>query len=284
MIPIVDTHQHLWDLDKFDLPWLSGGGPLAKSHLMEEYLEAAQGLNIVRTIYMEVDVDPSQRAAEAEYVLDLCGRDDNPMVGAVVGGDPSDAGFEAYARRFAANPHVKGFRQVLHGAQPRGYCLRPEFVQGVQLLGELGMCFDLCMRPTELTDGAELADRCPQTRFVLDHCGNPDVKSSDLSQWTRHMIEIARRNNVVCKISGIVASAPPGWTAKDLAPIIRLTARVFSPDRIMFASDWPVCTLAATLRQWVEALQTIVADWPESDRQKLFHDNAVRFYGLEAPV
>ncbi len=117
--------------------------------------------------------------------------------------------------------------------------------------------------------------------IVLDHCDNPNVQAPDRSQWQRDIADLAQRENVVCKISGIVASAKPGaWTPDGLAPIVRHCAYVFGKDRIIFASDWPVCTMTATLRQWIEALQQIVSDWSETDRRKLFHDNAVRFYNL----
>src|SRR5258708_4306653 len=130
MIPILDTHQHLWDLRAFRLPWLEGGGPLAANFLMSDYLQASAGLNVVRTIYMEVDVDPAQHVAEAEAVIALCGRDDNPMVAAVIGGRPGSAGFADYIQRFRGDPYVKGVRQVLHGAQtPAGACLQPDFVR-----------------------------------------------------------------------------------------------------------------------------------------------------------
>src|SRR5690242_19048667 len=81
MVPIIDPHQHLWDLDRFHLPWLDGGGPLSKSHLMSDYLRESEGLNVVKTVYMEVDVEEKQLSAEADYVMDLCRRDDNPMAG-----------------------------------------------------------------------------------------------------------------------------------------------------------------------------------------------------------
>lgn len=281
-IPIIDTHQHLWDLTRFRLPWLDGGGPLATSHTMEDYLRAADGLNIVQTVYMEVDVTPEQHVAEAEYVLDLCRRDDNPMAGAVIGGRPGGEDFAAYIARFAGNPAIKGVRQVLHGGgTPPGACLSEAFVRGVRLLGEASLRFDLCLRPGELLDGARLADLCPETRFVLDHCGNPDVQARDLSAWRRDIEAVAQRPNVVCKISGIVASAKPdGWTADDLAPIVHHVADAFGRERIFFGGDWPVCTKTATLREWIEALQAIVAHWSEADRRRLFHDNAAAFYEL----
>jgi L-fuconolactonase len=283
MLPIVDTHQHLWDLGKFRLPWIRKGEPLDRNYVMADYLRATAGLNVVKTIYMEVAVDPAQHDAEAEYVLDLCKRGDNPMTGAVIGGRPGADGFKDYIAKYRGNAHIKGVRQVLHEAgTPPGTCLQDTFVKHIRLLGELGLSFDLCMRPEELTDAAKLVDACPDTRFILDHCGNGRVQDKDRTQWQRDMAAIAQRKNLVCKISGIVASAKPGqWTADDLAPLVRHTAEVFGHDRILFAGDWPVCTRAATFQQWVEALQSIVAGWSEPDQKKLFHDNAVRVYGLK---
>jgi predicted TIM-barrel fold metal-dependent hydrolase len=143
------------------------------------------------------------------------------------------------------------------------------------------MSFDICVRPEELLDAAKLIDACRETHFILDHCGNANVQTKDRSQWERDIAAVAQRKQVICKISGIVASAKPGvWTADDLAPIVNYSLDVFGPDRVMFGGDWPVCTLAATYKQWVEALKTIVHDRSEQDQRKLFHDNAVRFYGL----
>jgi predicted TIM-barrel fold metal-dependent hydrolase len=281
-VPIVDTHQHLWNLKKFRLPWIQKGSTLDRNFLMSDYLKATEGLNVVKTVYMEVDVDPAQQTAEAEYVLDLCRRADNPMAAAVISGRPASDEFAMYIRRFKDSAYIKGVRQVLHGAgTPPGYCLDKNFIRGVHLLGELGMSYDLCLRPGELLDGAKLVDACPGTRFILDHCGNADVQAKDRSQWEKDMAAVARRKNVVCKVSGIVASArPEKWTADDLAPFIRHTLGAFGPDRVMFGGDWPVCTRAATYKQWVEALKAIVRDRGAAEQRKLFHDNAVAFYGL----
>lgn len=283
MTPIVDTHHHLWDLSRFHLPWLGDSGPLARSFVMEDYLAATQGLNVVKTVYMEVDVEPSQQVAEAEYVIELCRRDDNPMVAAVISGRPASEAFEPYIRRLANSPYIKGVRQVLHTTStPPGYCLAPEFVRGIRLLGALGLSFDLCMRSAELADGEKLVAACLETQFILDHCGNANVQAADRTQWQRNIASLAKHENVVCKISGIVASAKPGaWSADELAPIIHHCVEEFGHDRVMFGGDWPVCTLTATYRQWVEALQQVVADWSEENRRKLFYDNAVRVYRLE---
>ena len=282
MLPIVDTHQHLWDLSKFRLPWLKGGDVFNKSHVMSDYLKATAGLNVVQTVYMEVDVAPEQQTEEAEYVIGLCERADTPMAAAVIGGRPASDAFPKYIGQFKDSAYIKGVRQVLHGdSTPPGYCLDDRFIKGVRLLGGLGKRFDLCMRARELTDAAKLIDACPDTRFILDHCGNADVRAKDRSAWRKDIAEVAKRKNVVCKVSGIVATAEPGkWTADDLAPIINHTMDVFGPERVMFGGDWPVCTKAATYKQWVAALKEIVADRTEEAQKKLFRDNAVRFYGL----
>ncbi|HEY7309977.1 MAG TPA: amidohydrolase family protein [Gemmataceae bacterium] len=291
VFPVIDTHQHLWDLSKFRLPWTKNEPKLAKDHLMADYLTATADLGkigdhparMVKTVYMEVDVDPVQQTAEAEYVLDLCARADNPMVAAVVSGRPNSDGFAKYLDPFKNSACIKGIRQVLHGpSTPAGYCLDKKFVRGIRLLGERGLSFDLCVRPGELLDAAKLIDQCPDTRFILDHCGNGDVQAKDRSRWEKDMAAVAQRKNVVCKVSGIVVTAKPErWTAEDLAPIVKHTLEAFGPDRVMFGGDWPVCTKTATFRQWFQALASIVAGRGAEEQRKLFHDNAVRVYRLE---
>jgi len=293
-IPIIDTHQHLWDIHKFKLAWLSTAPELARNFVTRDYLDAVKGLPVVKAVYMEVDVDPSQQVAEAEHLIELSRTPANLTVGAVISGRPSSDGFAAYIGRYRDNPVIKGVRQVLHVPETKpGTCVQAGYIRGVRLLGELGKSFDLCMRPEELGDAVKLADACPDTRLILDHCGNADPqvfgksiapKSGDKprhdpDQWRRDIVALAGKKNVICKISGIIASATKGhWTSADLAPIINHCLDAFGPDRVVFGSDWPVCTLVASYREWVVALREIVSQRPEADQRKLFHDNAARLY------
>ena len=281
-LPIIDTHQHLWDLTKFNLPWTAGAASLNRSFVMKDYLEATRGAGVVKAIYMEVDVVPEQQVKEAEYVLGLCHTSDNPTVAAVISGRPGLPGFRDYITRYKTAPEIRGIRQVLHGpSTPRGYCLEPTFVKDIQFLGEIGKSFDLCMRSPELKDGARLVDQCPGTRFILDHCGNPNVQATDLSEWKWDLADLAKRQNVIGKVSGILASAKPyAWSVGDLAPIVNHVLDSFGPDRVIFAGDWPVCTLGGTFVQWVDAVKEITKNRSEADRRRLFHDNAARFYGV----
>jgi L-fuconolactonase len=288
-MPIVDAHQHLWDLSKFKLRWLSP--PLDRSFTTKDYLEATQGLGVVKAVYMEVAVPPEQRLEEAQYVIDLCQQPGSVTCGAVIAGSPAEEGFEQYITRFKRSAYVKGVRGGFSSAQQMS---DKKVIQNSRLLGDLGMRFDLNVSPQSLAEAAQLVSECPDTRFVLDHCGNADPVAffppgrtaprspqHSAEQWKRDIGKLAAKTNVICKISGIVSrvSGTP-LTAEDLARIINHCLDAFGPDRVVFAGDWPVCLRGMSLRSWVNLLKAVVANRPEKDQRKLLHDNAVKFYDL----
>ena len=300
MIPIVDTHQHLWDLNVLSLPWLDDAPTLASDHVMSTYATAAEGFEVEKTVYMEVNVSVDQIETERDYVLGLCDADDNPMVGATLRGRPGTEGFADWVKSFATDSRAKGFRQIIHPpAFASDYCLQDGFVADIRLLGDLGKHFDICIRPGDLGAALKLAQTCPDTQFVLDHCGNahPEIVNGSLSsdaydrsdvywhnadQWKRDMAAIGRQENVVCKISGVIARLPEGKDAAEcLADTVNCCLDSFGADRVVFGSDWPVCTLGATYQIWVGALNEIIAGRSEEERWKLMCDNAVRIYGLD---
>lgn len=293
-LPIIDTHQHLWDLKKIVLPWLRPGGPLTRDYVTKDYLEAVAGLNYVKVVYMEVNTAPTHFVAEADDVLELTKDPNNLVAAAVIGGRPAEPGFRQYVARYCDDRRITGVRQILHNDQtPRGFCLSSAFISGVQVLGEMGKTFDLCLRPAELADAVKLVDACPQTRFVLDHCGNGDpfafrktlpanVKPQHtVEQFKRDIDALAKRDRVVCKLSGFFETlAGHTWDLDDLAPLMNICLDAFGPDRVIFAGNWPVCTLAASLKQWTDACRQIVGNRPIEHQQKLLHDNAKRLYHL----
>jgi predicted TIM-barrel fold metal-dependent hydrolase len=287
--PIVDTHQHLWDLSKFKLRWLSP--PLDRSFTTKDYLEATQGLDVVQAVYMEVAVPPEQRLQEAQYVIDLCKQPGSVTYAAVIAGSLAEDGFEQYITQFKGSPYIKGVRGSFSSDKQMN---DKQVIRNLHLLGDLGMRFDLNVSPASLAEAARLVDQCPDTRFVLDHCGNADPVAffpagrtwprpaqHSSEQWRRDMGNLAAKANIICKISGIVSRVPETpLTADDLAPIINHCLDVFGPDRVVFAGDWPVCLRSMPLRSWVNLLKAVVANRPEKDQRKLLHDNAVRFYNL----
>ncbi len=286
---IVDAHLHLWDLKVVRLPWVESATGrtkevLAHDHRLSDFAEATRGLNVTRAVYMEVDVAESDEVKEAEYVTRLCAEGRSPMVAAVISGRPASDGFGDYLDRFRGNPYIKGVRQVLHGgATPPRYCLEAGFIRGVRMLGDRGLSFDLCLRNDQLESGAELIERCPGTRFILDHCGNPHAGPSDLDGWRRGIEKIARLKGreIVCKISGLYGNVQSAdWPAGRLTPIVRSVIDLFGWDRVIFAGDWPVVNLGGSYRVWVETLKQIVRADSPGDQAKLFRDNALKFYGL----
>ncbi|MBL8815934.1 MAG: amidohydrolase family protein [Planctomyces sp.] len=293
--PIVDTHQHLWNLETQKLPWLDGAPEvLKKTYWLNEYAAATEGLNIKSAVYMEVDIAPDQQISEADTLLEICRKGDAPTIAAVISGRPNSEEFARYIHRYAKAKPIKGVRQVLHPPDcPRGLCLEKQFVRSMNLLGEIGMSFDLCMRPEDLSDAVTLVRQCPGTRFVLDHCGNADPGSflsesvrkeapkHDTEAWKANILQLAEQSNVICKISGVIASAPTGVPFTDsLAPVINHCLDSFGPDRVIFGGDWPVCLLGAPFREWVSTLLTIISNRPQAEQEKLLHKNAEKFYSL----
>jgi L-fuconolactonase len=288
--PIIDTHQHLWDLKQFHLPWLKAAGArLNQTFTAEDYAKAVEGLNVEKAVYEEVAVVAQERQAEADFVVELCRGKKTRTVAGIIAGDPSDDGFEKYIRQFKASPYIKGLRH----SYPRGGSEDKRFVNGIRLLGELGMSFDLLAGGEQVKETASLAAACPNTRLVLDHCGNANVKwfeglgaqnpAMRLARraWEEGISRLAEQKNVVCKISGVAESGDDGKvTAEVVAPVVNYCLDRFGEERVMFASNWPVCLKTISLKAWVEVLKEVVTGRGPGLGKKLFFANAAKFFEL----
>jgi predicted TIM-barrel fold metal-dependent hydrolase len=276
---IVDTHQHLWDLDLFGYSWCNGIPRLNRSFRLDDYSDATQGLEICKTVFVEPDVDQSFLLDETRWVLKLA-TEENMIEGVVAGGRPEHREFTAYLDQVAGHPKLKGIRRVLH-VQPDELSETPPFVENIRALAEYDLSFDICVLARQLPKAIALIEQCPRVSFILDHCGNPSIKQRETEPWLTHIKTIASLPNVVCKVSGIVVNADPwNWTAEDLRPYVDYVIESFGWDRVMFGSDWPVCTLAASYKRWVETLFGLTAGSGETNQRKLFCENAERVYRL----
>jgi predicted TIM-barrel fold metal-dependent hydrolase len=276
---IIDTHQHLWDLNQFSYSWTKNVPALNRSFSLSDYLATTSGLEIDRTVHLEADVDEPDMVGETRWILSLAERDDNPLAGVVACARPEHPGFDAYLREIM-HPQLKGIRRVLH-VVPDATSQTPGFVENIRLLEKYDLSFDLCLLARQLPIAIRLVRECPNVQFILDHCGNPLIKEKIDEPWRSYISEIAAYPNVVCKISGIVTNADPQtWTAEDLRPCVNHVIESFGWDRVMFGSDWPVCTLAASYQQWVEALMSLTRDGGEENQEKLFRLNAEKIYRL----
>jgi len=277
---IIDTHQHLWDLDLFTYSWLDSVPTLRRSFRMEDYLKAAQGLDIEKSVHLEADVDEPYMLDETRHILSLA-EQDNPLSGVVACARPEKPHFADYLDQIGGHPKLKGIRRVLH-TQPDDVGQSTLFAQNIRLLEPYGLSYDICVLARQLPIAIRLVRECPGVSFILDHCGVPQVKERVLDPWRQHIQELSELPNVVCKVSGLVAYADPEkWTPEDLRPYIDHVIECFGWDRVMFGSDWPVCTLSAPLQKWADTLLLLTRDAGEEKQRKLFYENAARVYRLE---
>jgi L-fuconolactonase len=283
-IPIVDAHVHLWDPERFRMSWTDSDALLNQAYTLETYYEQTRNLPIEALVFMECGVEPQYAFLEAQWAV-RCAQQDARLQG-VVAATPIEYGprVRAYLDALAGlGPYLKGVRRNIQDEADDAFCLRPDFIHGVQLLPEYNFSFDICIHHWQLPAVIELVRRCPETQFILDHLGKPAARTHDLDPWRQHIRTLAALPNVSCKISGLVTEADPvQWSTTDLAPYIMHVLESFGEDRVVFAGDWPVMLSASSYQRWVETVQMLCASLPESAQNKLWHENARRFYRLDA--
>ncbi|AMX99248.1 amidohydrolase [Mesorhizobium ciceri] len=278
---IIDTHLHLIDRSALRYPWLAGVPALNRDFSYEDYTTEAQRVGVERVLHMEVDVDPADIEAETARVEGLSRQPGSMLAGVIASCRPEEGDFAAYLERQRANPFVKGFRRVLHVA-PDELSEGAVFRDSIKRLGGTGLTFDLVVLPHQIPKAIVLADLAPDVTFVLDHCGVPDINGNREHQWREHMSEIARRPNVMAKISGVVAYADAGsWTVETLRPYVEHTINSFGWDRVVWGSDWPVCTLGGGLSTWVAATHALLSGCSIAERDRLLSDNARKLWRLD---
>jgi predicted TIM-barrel fold metal-dependent hydrolase len=274
-IPIIDTHLHLVHLDRFSYPWLGDVPALNRDFTLETYRPQAEAAGIAQSIHMEVDVAAADQMRETEFVTALGGS----VVAAISSCRPENKDFAAQIERLAANPKVKGLRRILH-TSPDELSQAPLFTENLKRLAAHRLSFDLCVQARQLPLALRIARACPDVQFILDHCGVPAVKERVLDPWRADIKALAAEPNVACKVSGVDAYADGNWTADDLRPYVAHVIESFGWDRVVWGSDWPVCTLTAELGRWVAATRRLIAGESESNQAKLLNGNARRIYRL----
>lgn len=280
---IVDAHVHVWNLQQFHLPWLDRAGPLLdRNYTVADYEQAIEGLNIVRSYYVEVDVAPDQKKAEARYVTELCAHWQTPLRAAILGGTPGKPGFRAYIDQFKNDQNVRGVRCSFGDAIKD----RQALIDDLHFLSDLGMSFDLLLGSPMLNDAAEVVKACPNTRLILDHCGGaspdwiagPRADRSSFQSWKDGINRLAANPNVCCKISGVAESGQGSPDIESIAQIVNHCFDSFGADRVLFASNWPVCLRAVTIREWLGMVKQLADSRSSSFRTGLFSRNADRWY------
>jgi predicted TIM-barrel fold metal-dependent hydrolase len=278
--PIVDTHLHLIYRDRLSYPWLAGLAALNRDFHYEAYALEARRCGVTDAVHMEVDVAPGDIEDETRNIASLAALPGGLLRGAISSCRPEDEGFAAFLERQLADPFIVGFRRVLH-VVPDDVSEGVVFRRNLLRLSDAGRPFDLCVRPDQIDKAIALADLAPGVQFVLDHCGAPAIRERSEHPWREKISEIARRPNVAVKISGVVAYADEAtWTVDDIRPYVENAIESFSWDRVVWGSDWPVCTLTASLSTWVAATHAITLGCSEDERGRLLGGNARRIWRL----
>ncbi|MCY3022763.1 MAG: amidohydrolase family protein [Planctomycetota bacterium] len=281
---IVDCHVHLWDPLNFRMSWLDGSPLINKPFGPAEFRQHTAGLNIEAIVFVETGIEPHYAALEPSWVLERAQEDQR--IQGIVAAAPLEHGecVRSFLKALTRiGPRVKGVRRLTQDEPDTSFCLRPDFVRGAQILPELGLTCDLCIKHWQLEATTELVRRCPQTQFMLDHIAKPNIHEHLLDPWREQMRKLAALPNVVCKVSGMVTEGDhANWKPEDLAPYVKHVLEVFGEDRVAFGGDWPVVLLASPYRRWVETLDALTAHLSAPAKRKLWAENARRFYRLAA--
>jgi L-fuconolactonase len=276
-----DAHVHFWDLRALTYPWLAELPPISGVHTPAELRTEAAGHLPDRIVFVQCGGNEEHWQDEVTWVEALAAAE--PRIAGIVAYIPVNAGI-ATTQAIADlknRPLVRGVRHLVQGQADPHFCLQPEFVAGVQQLGEAGLSFDLCCLHPQLPAVTELVRRCPGTSFILDHAGKPGIRARLLDPWRSDIAALAALPNVVCKFSGLVTEADPAaWKLDDLQPYATHLLATFGPSRLLFGSDWPVVKLAGDYLRWLGTARALLSHLSSADRDAIFRANTLRIYRL----
>ncbi len=274
----IDAHQHFWHYTAEDYGWI---GPdmsvLKQDRLPRDLAPLLEAANLDGT----VAVQARQTLEETQWLLDLA--DQHELIRGVVGWvDLRSPELHAQLERFCAHDRFRGVRHVVQDEPDDRFMLREDFLRGLAALSEFGLTYDILIFPKHLPVASEVVERFPVQPFVLDHIAKPFIKDGTTEPWAADIQHLARFPNVTCKISGMVTEANwQGWQTADFRPYLDIVFEAFGPQRIMFGSDWPVCTLAASYEQVVRLVLEYVEQLSETERSAIWGGTALSFYGLD---
>jgi L-fuconolactonase len=272
----VDAHHHLWRYTTEEFGWIDDAMQSLRRDFLPEDLEREARAAGVQAA---VAVQARQTVAETAWLLQQAA--ESELIRGVVGWLPIAAeDFPSAMERFDAGPLLKGLRHVVQ-AEPEGFLDGAEFNRGIAALRGTGLVYDILIFARQLAEATRFVDRHPQQLFVLDHIAKPTIAAGELTQWSKDIRELARRENVVCKLSGMVTEADwSQWSRQSLQPYFDTVLEAFGPARLMAGSDWPVLTVACTYARWWQSIAEWIAPLSADERGQIEAGTAIRTYQL----
>jgi L-fuconolactonase len=275
---MIDAHHHLWKYSAAEYGWISPEMQVIKRDFLPENLEE---LMHYFGIEGTVAVQARQSLEETDWLLGLAGK--HPLIRGVVGWVPltEGAGVKKHLERLAANKRLRGVRHVIQDEADPRYILRKDFNEGVRELRGFGLRYDVLVFERQLPAAIEFVDRHPNQTFILDHVAKPRIKDKVMAPWDRNIRELAKRQNVYCKLSGMVTEADPQrWTPEGLQPYIDVVLAAFGPKRLMYGSDWPVMLLAGDYARWFGTMQNAIGKLSKAEQERIMGGTAAEAYGI----
>jgi L-fuconolactonase len=294
---IVDSHHHLWDPSAPYHAWLHGEQPwaseeelarLRRSFTVADLEPEARAAGVTSTVVVQTASAPG----ETPGLLSLAVAHD--LIGAVVGWvdltSPGAGDALAALGELPGGGYLAGIRHPVLAEADEQWLARPGVLRGLAAVADAGLVYDIVCLPSHLPAAVTAATALPSLTFVLDHLGNPDADPDGDGPWAQAIRELGALPNTVCKLSGVLSCAfPAGVAAPDrsaagIDPLIKryyeVCVQAFGPDRLMFGSDWPPCTLSSAYRDVVSAAGLLTAGLSQAEQEAVFAATARRTYGL----
>jgi L-fuconolactonase len=275
---MIDAHHHLWKYTATEYGWITPQmSVIRRDFLADQLEELMHHFGIEGT----VAVQARQTVEETSWLLSLAEK--HPLIRGVVGWVPltDGAGVKRHLERFAAQPTLRGVRHVIHDEADPRYILRNDFNAGVGALREFKLRYDILIFERHLPAATEFVDRHPNQIFILDHIAKPRIKERIISPWDRNLRELAKRENVYCKLSGMATEADlEHWTAEDLRPYIDIVLAAFGPRRLMYGSDWPVLLRAGDYARWFDTVSGAISKLSKAEQERIMGGTAAEAYGI----
>jgi L-fuconolactonase len=277
MIEKIDAHHHLWRYSAAEYGWIDEEMAKLRRDFLPSDLTAAMA---TAGIDGTIAVQARQTMEETRWLLDLV--DTTDAIRGVVGWAPiAGEEFPGVMEEFDGREKLKGLRHVIQDEKDEHYILREDFNSGIRTMVDSGLVYEILIYERHLEDTIYFVDEHPQQAFVLDHVAKPLIAAGQLEPWATRMRELGRRENVWCKLSGMVTEANwKTWTPESLKPYLDVVVEAFGPGRLMAGSDWPVCLVATEYAQWFEVLRNYFAEFSADEQNRVFGGTAIEVYGL----
>lgn len=273
----IDSHQHFWKYDPQNHQWIDDEMAVIRKDFLPAHLKKVYDEHkIDGCVAVQVD----QTLQENDFLLNLA--KENDFIKGIVGWvDLRSKKVDEVLEGYGNKDKLKGFRHIVQGEADPNFMLRPDFINGISRLEKGNFTYDILVFPHQLGAALELVKRFPRQKFVIDHIAKPYIKDGFFEGWAVLMKELARHENVYCKLSGMITEADYGhWTPDQIHPYMYFILEAFGTERIMFGSDWPVCLVAGNYGEVLKLTTDFIAPLSSHEQKAIMGQNCIQFYNL----